>query len=198
MNLKRRHLGLAAIAAIPLLAGSKPARAQTPVKLVAAVIDVQRILAESEEGKKEIARIKKVQDEKLQQLNQMDAEIQKLKDKLTDLGFSISEDERTKLQRTIQDKMIDVDRYRTDADREIKSQFEDVFAAFEKRIFPIIEQIGSEKGIQLILNRDVPGLVWADKSIDITTDVIERFNKAAANGSLKPAASAAPRPGGKK
>src|SRR5438093_5314025 len=94
--------------------------AQAPVKLSTAVIDVQRILNESVEGKKEIDRIKKVQEQKLQEINQKDAEIQKLKDKLTDLGFSISEEERTKLQRSVEDKMIDADRFRKDADRDIK------------------------------------------------------------------------------
>jgi Skp family chaperone for outer membrane proteins len=182
----------AAVAAGALsLAHPVPAQAPTQPRLHTAVIDVQRILAESEEGKKEIARIKKVQDERLQKLNLLEAEVQKLKDKLTDLGFSISEEERTKLQRQIEDKMIDGERYRKDADREIKSQFEDVFASFEKRIFPIIEAMGIEKGIQLILNKDMPGLVWADKSMDITSDVIERFNKMAASGSL-PAPAKAP------
>ena len=46
----------------------------------------------------------------------------------------------------------------------------------------LIEALGVDKGIQLILNKDTPGLVWADKSLDITTDVIERFNKVAAQG----------------
>lgn len=185
--------------ALSLLAGAlsvRPARAQAlPAgKIHTAVIDVQRILAESEEGKKEVARIKKLQDERLQKLNQMEQEIQKLRDKLNELGFSVSEEERTKLQRQIEDKSIDGDRFRKDADREIKSQFEDVFASFEKRIYPIIEQLGIEKGILLILNKDMPGLVWADKSVDITVDVIERFNKMVASGQLPAAAKAPPAP----
>jgi outer membrane protein len=162
------------------------ARAQ--VRLQAGVIDVQRILAESEEGKKEIARIKKVQDEHMQHLNQVEAEVKKLKEKLANLGFTISEEERTKLQRQIEDRMIDGERYRKDADRQIKSEFEDVFASFEKRIYPIIEALGTERGVLIIFNRETPGLVWADKSVDITNDVIERFNKMVLAGTAPPPA----------
>src|SRR5689334_25228671 len=64
-----------------LLPGIGRAQGQAPARLLTAIIDVQRILAESEEGKKEIARIKKVQDDKMQQLNQMEADVQKMKDK---------------------------------------------------------------------------------------------------------------------
>jgi Skp family chaperone for outer membrane proteins len=169
----------AAAAAVTLLAPAV-ARAQAPTRITTAVIDVQRILAESEEGKKEVARIKKLQDDRVKKLQEMEAEIQRLRDRLNELGFSISEEERTKLQRDIEDRTIVGERYRKDADREIKSQFEDVFASFEKRIYPIIEQMGDERGISLILNRDMPGLVWASKSVDITSDVIEHFNKMAA------------------
>src|SRR5687768_5480078 len=109
---KRSRILAPAVVAAGLLAtsASSPSLAQAP-KLMTAVIDVQRILAESIEGKKEIERIKKVQEGKLQQINTMDAEIQKLKDKLTDLGFSISEEERTKLQRSVEDRMIEADRF---------------------------------------------------------------------------------------
>ena len=180
--MKSNVKGLLAVVGAVVLSTAGPMVAASNAEQIIGVIDVQRILSESEEGKKEIARIKRVQDLKREELKQKEVDVQRLRDKLNDLGFSISEDERTKLQRELEDKMIDGERFRKDADREISSQFEDVFADFEKRIYPIIEQVGAELGVHVIFNKQTPGLVWAQKSVDVTNKVIERFNRVSASG----------------
>ena len=177
MKMIRTTISFPLLTAALALAVGAPSWAQAPESLRTAVIDVQRILAESEAGKKEIARIKKTETEKAERLKGMEAEINKLKEKLTDLGFSISEAERTRLTRQIEDKVIDGERFRKDSVRQIKGLYEDVLADFEKRVGPIIKAIGQERGIHLILHRDNPAIAWADKSIDITDEVIARFNK---------------------
>ena len=37
-------------------------------------------------------------------------------------------------------------------------------------MWPIIEQVGKEKGLHYIFNGPDSGLVWADASLDITTE----------------------------
>lgn len=177
----RRHAALF-VATVALLLSRAPAGAQTPAKLTTAVIDVQRILAQSVEGKKEMARLKKIEDEKAQTLAAIEADVNKLRQKLSDLGFSIADDERTKLQREIEDKVISGERFRKDSLRDIKTKYEEVLSAFEKRIGPIVEQLGTDRGILLILHRDNPIIAWADPVLDITPEVIDRFDKASAAG----------------
>ena len=43
---------------------------------------------------------------------------------------------------------------------------------------PIIDQIGKEQGLTLIFNKFQSGLVYADDTVDITDEVIRRFNTA--------------------
>ena len=61
--------------------GATAAMAQAPTRLRTAVIDVQRILAESEAGKIELAQLKKLEEEKSAQLQKMEAEINKAKER---------------------------------------------------------------------------------------------------------------------
>ena len=46
----------------------------------------------------------------------------------------------------------------------------------EQQIMPIINEIGQERGLTLIFNKFQSGLVYADDTVDITDEVIRRFN----------------------
>jgi outer membrane protein len=41
----------------------------------------------------------------------------------------------------------------------------------------IIEELGKSQGFALILHRNAPGVLYAREGIDITSQVIERYNK---------------------
>ena len=41
---------------------------------------------------------------------------------------------------------------------------------------PVIETVGQERGLTLIFNKFQSGLVFADQGVDITDEVIRRFN----------------------
>ena len=41
---------------------------------------------------------------------------------------------------------------------------------------PIIQELGREMKLQLVFNKFQSGLVYADESLDITEQVIKRFN----------------------
>ena len=167
--------GLTLAALLALQPSPRAASAQEGIKT--AVIDVRRILSESAAGKREMEKVKELEGVKTAQLAELETEIKKLRDKLTDLGFSISDSERTKLQREIEDRAIVGERLRKDSLRSIQTAYEDVLKSFEGLVGPIIEEIGSERGIQLILHRDNPAIAWADPMIDITPEVIARFDR---------------------
>jgi hypothetical protein len=58
---------------------------------------------------------------------------------------------------------------------------------------PVINQVGKEKGYTLIFNKYAPGmLVYADDAIDITDEVLRRFNTQVTAPPAKEPAGAAP------
>jgi Skp family chaperone for outer membrane proteins len=46
------------------------------------------------------------------------------------------------------------------------------------KLTPAIEQVATERGLQFVLNADEGTIVWADRSFDITTDVVQRLAQA--------------------
>ena len=63
------------------------------------------------------------------------------------------------------------------------------------RLTPIIQDVANERGLHLLFSVVDSGLVWADPALDITTEVIQKFDAAGGGAAPKPAAAApAPKP----
>ena len=160
---------------VGLVLAPQAAGAQTQGRQIA-VIDEQRILQDSVPGKRQLEAIDALQEQRRNQLKAMETEVLKLQEQLKSMGFSIADEERTRLQRQMEDKVIEAQRFKKDAEREVQSQIEDILRELEKLSKPVIEQVGRERGIELIFSRSAPGLIYVDPSLDITSDVITRLN----------------------
>jgi outer membrane protein len=163
----------AAVAALVLVA-ALPAAAQSKV----AVIDVQRVVAESDPGKEAIQKLKAISDAKIQEGQAMQQEMATLQDQYNKQRFTVSEERMAEMGKELEDKNIAIRRFEDDAKRELDEVRRRELGGLEERILPIINQIGVEEGITLIFNKFQSGLVYADEAVDITDDVIRRFNTA--------------------
>ena len=172
----------AAALAAPMFAQTAPARV--------AVIDVQRVLANSAAGKTASERLKKMQDDRVARAKQMDEEMQKLDADINNKKLSLSEEKLTEMTKQLSDKKIAAQRFQQDAEREMGEASDRALLELENKIKPVIDQIGKEQGLAAIFNKFESGLVYASDAIDITDSVIKRFNDA--TGGATPAASTTP------
>ena len=173
---------VAAALAAPMFAQTAPARV--------AVIDVQRVLANSAAGKIASERLKKMQDERVARAKAMDDEMQKLDADINNKKLSLSEDKLTEMTKQLSDRKIAAQRFQQDAEREMGEARDRALLELENKIKPVIDQIGKEQGLAAIFNKFESGLVYASDAIDITDSVIKRFNDA--TGGATPAASTNP------
>ena len=169
----RSIIRTAAVAALVMVA-ALPAAAQSKV----AVIDVQRVVAESDPGKEAIQKLKAISDAKIQEGQAMQQEMATLQDQYNKQRFTVSEERMAEMSKELEDKNIVIRRFEDDAKRELDEVRRRELGGLEERILPIINQIGMEEGITLIFNKFQSGLVYADEAVDITDDVIRRFNTA--------------------
>ena len=178
---------LAASLAAVVSAQSAPAAAPT---VRVAVIDVERLVRDSALGKEAFSRVKKVNDEKKNEADRLQKELRDLEQKLAAQGQSLTDDKREQLQKQYQEKAIDFKSFQEKATRDLDQAQKKELADLERRVFPIISQLGKERGFTLIFNKFQSGLVFADDAADITEDVLKRFNTQVA----VPAAAAAKPP----
>jgi outer membrane protein len=169
----RSVLRTAAVTAL-VMAIALPAAAQAKV----AVIDVQRVVSESDPGKEAIQRLKEISDAKVQEGQVLQEELAALQDQFNKQRFTVSEERLAEMNKELEDKTIAIRRFEDDAKRELDTARRQQLGGLEERILPIINQLGQEQGITLIFNKFQSGLVYADETIDITDEVIRRFNTA--------------------
>ena len=161
------------VAGALVLAFALPAAAQAKVS----VIDVQRVVTESDPGKEVMQRLRSLTEAKAQQGQSLQQELATLQDQFNKQRFTVSEARQAEMQKEIEDKQISIRRFQDDAQRELAEAQRRELGSLEERIMPIIDQIGKEQGLTMIFNKFQSGLVYADESIDITDEVIRRFNR---------------------
>ena len=154
-------------------AAALPAAAQTKV----AVIDVQRVVTESDPGKEVMQRLRGITDTKAQEGQRLQQELAELQDQFNKQRFTLSEARQAEMSKQIEDKQIAIRRFQDDAQREVADAQRRELGSLEERIMPIINEVGQERGLTLIFNKFQSGLVYADETVDITDEVIQRFNR---------------------
>ena len=157
---------------IGLVALAAPGTAQQKI----GVIDVARIMTESNRGQKVLADIEEVQAERAGELQTLNDELTDLQRRFQEGRLSLAEDRLLQLQAEIEDKTRLFERAREDAQRVVQKRRTDDIQKVEAEVFPIINAVGEEMGYSLLFNKFQSGLVFAEEAVDITDLVIERFN----------------------
>ncbi len=199
--MKRIVFTVAAVLVAAAVQAQGTAAAPGTAGLKIGVINVERLVQESALGKEAFNRVKRLNDVKKDEGDKLQKELRDLEQKLADQGSALADDKREQLQKSYQEKAIAFKRFQDDATRELETAQKKELADLERRVFPVINQVGKDKGFTLIFNKFQSGLVYADEQIDLTDDVLKVFNTTVAVPSAKPADSnaakapaAAPKP----
>ncbi len=152
------------------------------------VINVERLVQESALGKEAFGRVRKLNEVKKEEGEKLSKELRDMEQKLADQGSAMADDKREALQKSYQERAIAFKRFQDDANRELEAAQKKELGELERRVFPVINQVGKDKGFTLIFNKFQSGLVYADEAVDVTDDVLKVFNTTVA----MPAASKTP------
>jgi outer membrane protein len=197
---------LAAVVALGLALSAAPSFAQAPQPATPAsaagagakfaFLNVQRVAAESSEGKASTGKVQALNQQKVQQLNDLNKKLQADQQKLQSQASVLSDAARAQLDRDIDRQQKEIQRFTQDAQEEVQNLQNDLQGSFQQRLLPVIQQVVQERGIQILFSQADAGIVWADPTLDVTAEVIRRFDAAspaAATPSATPS-TAAPAP----
>ena len=171
-----------------------PAPKPFPEGAKIAFINIQRIASESGEGKAATAKVQALNQKKVQELNDKNKALQADQQKLQSGGTVMSDSARAELEKKIERQNVDIQRTTQDAQQEVQELQQELQNEFQRRLLPIVQQVAQEKGLQILFSAADSGIVWADPGLDITADVIKRFDTGApaATPAAKPPATTKP------
>ncbi len=186
----------AAQEAAPAQAPAQPVQRVFPAGTKYAFVNVQRIAAESAAGKTLAGKVQALNQQKVNELNERNKALQATQQKLEAGASVLSPTAMAQLQRDIERKQIDIQRFSEDAQEEVTALQAQLQDEFQARLSPVIQQLAAERGLHLLFSVADSGLVWVDQALDITTEVIQEFDAtgAAAAPVPRPAAPATPAP----
>ena len=141
-----------------------------------AFIDIQRIIGESKEGQNASNKVKALNDRKVNDLNEKNKSLQADQQKLQSGAAILSDAAREDLQRKIERQNTDIERATQDAQKELQDLQQSLQLEFQRRLNPILAEVAQEKGLQLVFSAGDAGLAWAHAGLDITADVIKKFD----------------------
>jgi outer membrane protein len=146
-----------------------------PIKI--GVVDVEQALISTEEGKAardELNRKKREADAEVQPLldrhQTLKEEVQGKKYVLSDDALFEKQVEIAELENRIQNKIKELE-------GQLKIDQGRLQAPLLAKLQGIVEEIGKERGFTLIIRRETPGVLYTREAIDITDQVVSRFNR---------------------
>ena len=164
----------------------KPATPQTPAPAPAPVVvpfpadskiayvDFQRIASESELGKGAAAKILDFQKKKQTEGQAKNKELQTMLDKQKTQGSVLSDAALKQLEADIAKAQRDLQYFQNEAQAEAETLNTDLMREFQQKVLPVVEKVATEKGLYMVF--DIGSFVFANRGLDITSEVITRAN----------------------
>jgi outer membrane protein len=157
-----------------------------------AYVNLQQIANLSAEGKGLTAKVQALMQKKQNEAQAKSKALADAQQKLSQSSALMSETARAALEKDIERMNVEGQRFQQDAQAEINELSQQLQNEFQQKLFPILDLVAKEKGIDLLLSAADAGMVWAAPGLDLTMDAVKKLDE---KMGAKPAAAApAPAP----
>ena len=179
-------------AAAPAAPPAAPAaEAPFPTGAKYAFVNIQRIAAESAQGKALSSRVQALNNKKVTELNDKNKALQASQQKLDSGASVLSDTARGQLEKDIDRQQTDIQRFTDDAQKDVQELQNELQLEFQQKLGPIVQAVFNEKKLEILFSATDAGVLIADPGLDLTAEVIRRFDAANPAAAVAPAA---PRP----
>ena len=142
-----------------------------------AVIDMQRVVRQSQAGQEALVKLQEKFDTLKQQLQAKEKEIKKFKQDLEKKAPLLSPEARQEKERQYQKMLREFKAQQEDAQYEMRQAEQNALQPILKDLQQVVKQMAEKEGYDLILEKKMPGVYWASPAIDITDHVVELYNQ---------------------
>ncbi|MET0389917.1 MAG: OmpH family outer membrane protein [Polyangiales bacterium] len=191
MQRSLRFTGLALLLALPLASIGLTAHAEPPLKI--AVVDMQRALHETEDGRKAKSTLKKLFEDRQKTLDKQQNDLKTLKESLDKQHDVLTPAVLGKKQEELQKAFSELQTTYMEFQRELQSKEGELTKDIIERMQRIMRRVGQTEGYTLVLERNESGVVFVPSNYDLTDLLIQRYNagegKEASADASKPTAT---------
>lgn len=148
------------------------------------VVDLRKAVQSTSLGKKARTDLEGEFNKRKKELEKKEADLKKMREDLEKKRSVLSEEVLMKRQGEFQEEMGKFQELVAKNQMEIRKKEQELMAPILDKMKSVIEKVSTEKGLSVVLQRaeenmgwSEQGVVWTAKNVDITTAVIEQFEK---------------------
>ena len=163
--------------AVSAAAPTAPATPAGPPKI--AVIAFQEAVAQTNDFQRRFADLQKKFEPKRDQLKSLSDEIATLQKDLQAQSATLNDAERAKRAKTLDDKQKQLQRDAGDAQNDFQQEMQQTFTGVAEKVGQTMTAYAQEHGYTVVLdggNQQLPVVLYANASADITKAVIDAYN----------------------
>jgi outer membrane protein len=162
-----------------------------------AVIDVQRAVASTEDGLRAQATLKKLFDNRQQELNKKQTDLQRQREDLDKQAKVLPKDALEKRVNEWQKQMMELQAIFVEYNKELEKKQKELTDPVFEKVMQIVKRLATTENIDLIVDKATVAYVRGD--LDMTDRAIQMYNSGAGGGGGGSApATPAPAPAPKK
>ena len=165
------------VAIVALLISAPSLRAQNS-KIV--VVDFERAVVESTEGKKSSEKFTAALQAKQGDVEKKQKELEDQQKKLQNGARTLSDAVKADLQRDIDRRTTELQRVNEDAQKELQVLRDQLLRPIAERATAILNAMADEQGYTVVIDTSSPdhNVLWFNKKNDVTDELIKRINAA--------------------
>jgi outer membrane protein len=142
------------------------------------LVNLQAIASNSAEGKSATARVQALAQKKQVEIAEKSKALQANQQKLQQSGSLMNDQARSALEKDIERQQVEGQRLQQDAQSELQELQNELQGDFQKKLFPILQQLAQEKGLHVLLSAQDAGVIWNEAGIDLTAEAIKKLDTA--------------------
>jgi outer membrane protein len=150
-----------------------------------AVVDMQRALNETEDGRNAKAKLKKLFVRRQKSLDEKQKALKTMKESIEKQRNVLSREALQKKLEEYQKAFVELQTIYVDYQRELATKEAELTKDIIARMQRILRRIGQKDGYALIVERNEAGVVFVPTNLDLTDVLIQRYNAGEGKGGGK-------------
>ncbi|MCH7599951.1 MAG: OmpH family outer membrane protein [Myxococcales bacterium] len=141
------------------------------------IVDLDQAVSSTTEGKAARDELERKKREAEQSLQPLIERYQTMAKDFDAKQFVLSDDARFQKQLDLQELRQEIEHKQQQLQGKLEVARERLVGPLRTKLVGIVETMGREDGFSFIMMRNTPGLVYTREALDITDQVIEKFNE---------------------
>jgi outer membrane protein len=143
-----------------------------------AYIDIQAVASTSVEGKAATGKLQELEKKKVAEITEKNKALESAKTKQSTGASIMNDSARLALEKEVDKLTREIQFLQQEAQSERQALQAELQVDFQRKLNPVLEQVGKEKGLHMLVDINNAGAVWVDTGLDLTSEVIKRLDAA--------------------